>query len=305
VDYAYARLPSWAGLALLRCARWSGKPYLVSLHGDWGEILAGYARGARRAAARCYYRAAARHVRPVVRRAMRGAAHSFVVGDRLRERYAPAGAAVTVYHDSTHRASDVWPLRPVFRQPPLRVLFVGELAEAKGADVLARAVARLRAGGLDARAVFAGEGPLGGWLRDEAPRLGARVDVRGWVSHGAEFDALFTAADVLVLPSRTEGVPRVIVEAMARATPVVATPVGDVPELLAHGDRGWLAPVADDAALAATIDRVRMDADDRARRVANAREFARQRDVDHWRRVIREAIAGIDPGLALPHEVPA
>ena len=65
---------------------------------------------------------------------------------------------------------------------------------------------------------------------------------------------LLAAADALVLPSRSEGLPLVVMEAMASSTPVIATEVGGVPELLEHGVTAMLVPPEDEIILRATIE---------------------------------------------------
>jgi glycosyltransferase involved in cell wall biosynthesis len=300
--YAYVRLPSWVGLMLLRCAWFLGRPYLVSLHGDWGRILDDYAERASGPLTRTYYLAAARYVRMMVRQGIRGARHTFVVGERLGREYGGAGTACTVYQDSTHRGNEVWPLRPLLRAKELRVLFVGELTEAKGVTVLMRALVKLKQAGIAASARFVGQGPLLEWLRREACELGVDVQAPGWVPHGPAFDRFFQEADLLVLPSYTEGVPRVLVEAMMRATPVLATPVGDVPALLADGTRGWLTPVGDEQRLAGALREIATNPGEAERRVVMACEFVRQYDADHWRTIIRAALTGVEPRLALSEE---
>ena len=166
------------------------------------------------------------------------------------------------------------------------MLFVGELTEAKGVTVLVRALAKLKQAGIPASARFVGEGPLLEWLRREAGELGVDLQAPGWVPHGPAFDRLFQEADLLVLPSYTEGVPRVLVEAMIRATPVLATPVGDVPALLGDGTRGWLTPVGDEERLAGALREMATNPGEAERRVASASEFVRRHDADHWRAVI-------------------
>ncbi len=132
-------------------------------------------------------------------------------------------------------------------------LFAGNLIERKGVDVLVDAFARLRAEGTCDRLVIAGAGPQ----RDP---LGERASVLG-VSQAVEFEGpveagrlahLMAAVDVFVLPSRAEPLGVVLLEAMACGTPVVASRVGGIPEIV--GDRCGVLVEPDDAeALAAGI----------------------------------------------------
>jgi len=128
------------------------------------------------------------------------------------------------------------------------VLVLGRLSPEKGQDVALEAFAALRREGV--RLVLAGDGAARPVLEDRARRLGLEVDFAGWVSDPW---ACLGAADVFLLPSRTEGLPLALLEAMAAARPVVATGVGAVPEVLEDGACGLLVPPGDASALAAAL----------------------------------------------------
>ncbi len=97
-----------------------------------------------------------------------------------------------------------------------------------------------------------------------------------------DIPCLLAAADALVLPSKSEGLPLVVMEAMAASTPVVATAVGGVPELVEHDRTGLLVPAEDDAALAAALGRVLEDRDLRRSLACRARESVIQLTSTSW-----------------------
>jgi glycosyltransferase involved in cell wall biosynthesis len=150
---------------------------------------------------------------------------------------------------------------------------IARLGEQKGIDDLLRAAAELP----DARVVVVGDGPLREKLSELAEALGVadRVSWTGWVDDPASLLARF---DIFVLPSRFEGLPLVILEAMLAAVPVVATDVGSVAEAIDDGRTGLLVPASDPAALAAAI-RGLLDDPVAARRLADA---ARQVAGEHF-----------------------
>jgi len=112
-----------------------------------------------------------------------------------------------------------------------RVLFIGNLVEVKGIDVLFEACHRLRQGGFDFELDLIGQGPLRETLEKQVRRLGmSHFRFRGALPQ-AELPDWYRAADVFVLPSRSEGVPNVLLEAMACRTPFVASRVGGIPEV--------------------------------------------------------------------------
>ena len=79
------------------------------------------------------------------------------------------------------------------------------------------------------------------------------VTLTGWVDE-TRVNAELRAAHALVMPSFAEGLPMVVMEAMAAARPVVATSIAGIPELVDHGRTGWLVPAGDAAALSAALD---------------------------------------------------
>ncbi len=128
-----------------------------------------------------------------------------------------------------------------------RFLYVGRLSPEKGVGPLLEAFAR--AAGPDAELVIAGDGPLGPQLRARAAALApARIRFVGWTSP-ERLANLYNAADCLVLASSREGFPAVVGEATACGTPVLASRVGGVSELVVDGESGWLFEPGDRAAL--------------------------------------------------------
>nr|WP_208300034.1 glycosyltransferase [Aquabacterium sp. A08] len=141
---------------------------------------------------------------------------------------------------------------PVVPVPPApRLVCVGRLCEQKGQLLLVEAARLLRDAGQPLELVLAGDGEM----RPEIERLVARyglqphVRITGWI--GAEqVRTELLAARALVLPSFAEGLPVVIMEAMALHRPVLSTYVAGIPELVQPGVHGWLFPAGDVQALA-------------------------------------------------------
>ncbi|MGB8114845.1 MAG: glycosyltransferase [Candidatus Sulfotelmatobacter sp.] len=133
--------------------------------------------------------------------------------------------------------------RDVFRssEDALRLLAVGRLHEVKDHAFLIRACARLRDGGLKFECAIAGEGPerdvLAALIREK--RLQDRVALLGHVG-GEKMDALYRRSDAVVLTSRSEGIPLVLMEAMSRNKPVLAPALTGIPELVIPGKTGFL-----------------------------------------------------------------
>ena len=143
---------------------------------------------------------------------------------------------------------------PVSERRPFRLLAVGRLAEQKGFPTLIEAMAEVAGRGVAVELTILGDGPMRRLLEQMIKRAGLadRVRLAGWRDE-AGVRADLAGAHALVLPSYAEGLPVVLMEAMAAARPVIATWVAGIPELVHPGRNGWLVPPADTSALAGAI----------------------------------------------------
>jgi colanic acid/amylovoran biosynthesis glycosyltransferase len=135
-----------------------------------------------------------------------------------------------------------------------RLVCVGRLCEQKGQLLLVQAVARLAQRGLHVELVLAGDGEMRPDVEALVRSAGIepRVRITGWIS-GSQVREEILAARALVLPSFAEGLPVVIMEAMALRRPVITTFVAGIPELVRQGEVGWLVPAGDVEELAVAI----------------------------------------------------
>ncbi len=138
-----------------------------------------------------------------------------------------------------------------------RLVCVGRLCEQKGQLLLVHAVSRLMLSGIDVQLVLAGDGEMRGeieaLLRQSA--LQHCVHITGWISSEQVREQIL-AARALILPSFAEGLPVVIMEAMALRRPVLSTYVAGIPELVRPGEGGWLIPAGDIEALTEALKQV-------------------------------------------------
>jgi glycosyltransferase involved in cell wall biosynthesis len=203
--------------------------------------------------------------------------------------------------------SATYVLNPVRVEPPetisrkangrLRILFVGTFGERKGSHELVEALAALKEDGLDAELTFVGREEHRGEeaaLRHAARVVGvaAAVTFAGVVPRDA-LHAFYERADVFCLPSRFEGLPMALLEAMAFAVPVVATPVGGIADVVVEGETGLLVPPGNVAELGAALRTLAGDSTlrtkmgvagrERVMRLAGGDTIARE-----WRRVYDE-----------------
>lgn len=177
---------------------------------------------------------------------------------------------------------------------PLRVLFVGRLVPEKAPEILLEAIARLRR---PVEVVLIGQGLLADSLAGRMGRenLGDRVRLLGPVGQD-ELPDWYAWADVFCLPSRNEGVPVVLMEAMATELPVVTTRIAGIPELVEDEQSGILTTPGDAAGLAAALSRLADDPQLRQRygQAGRARVLAGFTPQPNARRLVA-LFAGTDP----------
>jgi len=129
---------------------------------------------------------------------------------------------------------------PLSARPQL-IGYIGRLSGEKGVQHLARALPAILGGRQELRALIGGDGQLKdsieAFLQEEG--IAARVDLPGWISHD-DLPMYLNQLHLLVLPSYTEGLPNIMLEAMACGTPVLATPVGAVPDVVVDGKTGFI-----------------------------------------------------------------
>lgn len=157
---------------------------------------------------------------------------------------------------------------------PPRIGSVGRLAPEKGIDQLLIAAAHLLQRFPDLEVIVTGDGPVRQVLENMTSELGIEdaVDFRGYQS---DVSSVYSELDILVQPSLREGLPMTILEAMGQSVAVVATAVGGVSDLLAHG-RGVAVPPADSGALETAIEELLRDPTQRRELAIAGSEFVRE-----------------------------
>jgi glycosyltransferase involved in cell wall biosynthesis len=144
------------------------------------------------------------------------------------------------------------PAVPIPEAP--RVVCVGRLNEQKGQLLLVNAVHRLAQEGVELEVVLAGDGDMRADLENliKKCKLQDRIRITGWINSNQVRDEILSSR-ALLLPSFAEGLPVVIMEAMALRRPVLTTYIAGIPELIRPGKDGWLFPAGDVEALVSTL----------------------------------------------------
>lgn len=242
-----SRASFWRKSVVCFMARLAGRPYLLHLHGG--------------AFARFYHEECGALARRIVRSVLAHAARVLAVSEQWRielERICPQAKvevlpnAVALPQREARRVRAAAPDAAT----PRRILFLGQLSAEKGVLDLVRAFSAIASRFPRAVLVCAGTGATRA-VEALARELGIadRVQCPGWLGEEAKRRAL-AEADVFVLPSYTEGLPMALLEAMSWGVPVIASPVGGIPQVIREGVNGLLVPAGEVAGLASALTRL-------------------------------------------------
>lgn len=243
-DVIHLRVPTPAAIFAFRMARARRKPVFLLVVGDYVALLPHLPyRGLKKLLFGAYVGFEERALRHMTRRAL-----TFTNGAALREKHERDGGRVFETKTTTLSLDDIGTRTDTCAGPRIRLLTVSRIDPRKGLRVLPGAVARLVSAGHDVSLDLIGPtiGLIGDQeadaIRKEAERLGVgdRVTLRGPVA----LDRLMSQYrdyDIFLLPTGPgEGIPRVLLEAMAGGLPIVTTSVAGISSLINHGDNGLL-----------------------------------------------------------------
>ena len=252
-DAVILRIPSHVATSLETVLRFRRQPYGAEVVGDAGAALA---PGSIDHTLRPLLRFVA--VRTVRRQCRNASAIAYVTAHTLQRLYSPSPQAFVTHYSSIELPDGSIADKPrVVNGPGINVVTVGSMAlKYKRFDVLIEAVKRCVAAGLNLRLTLIGDGRQRAFFEDMARSLGDRVEFAGELPGSDAVRERLLKADLFVLPSASEGLPRVIIEAMAVGLPCIGTTVGGTPELLPPED---MVPPGDVEALVAKIREVVTD----------------------------------------------
>lgn len=175
-----------------------------------------------------------------------------------------------------------------------RILYVGFLRHEKGLQYLLRSLKVLREKKLNVRLTVIGDGHMKELLIQDSFKLniGNAVDFKGYVSSEEKLEKFYVRSDIFVLPSISEGTPRVLLEAMARGLPVVATDVGGIPDLIKHRENGYLVSAEDCDGMANAIYEIMRNGVLRRQIIKNGYVFASKHTLKHLVNTIFHYVEG-------------
>lgn len=179
---------------------------------------------------------------------------------------------------------------PLYERPKL-IGYIGRLSEEKGIENFVQSLPEILRDHKDLRVIIGGDGPL---MQNivfslDQNKITDRVEIVGWISH-EELPQYLNQLRLLVLPSYTEGLPNIILEAMSCGTPVLATPVGAIPDIVKDGDTGFILSDNSPVNIARSVNKALNSPDlvsitERARLLVEE-EFTFEHVVDKWKGII-------------------
>lgn len=296
MDVAHARMPNHTGVLGAMACRIRGVPVFCQIIADW-HLEAQRMPVSRKCGLgllmKLHMYLYDRMERSVCKEQL-----VFAQGRSCFEKHRPHSDCELVLSSAHHR-DDVVPPTPRFQKAPYVILTVARLNNVKNQRLVLEALAMLRGTGEDWRVVLVGEGPQRAELKREAGRLGVLAAVRlvGQVERGRELWAHYDAADCFVLPSRSEGTPKVLLEAMARGLPVIAADVAGIPSTVAHEERGLLFRDNDVGGLVSALRRMATENALRRSVTRKAHVFSLEHTVERATETMLEKVRARWPGL--------
>ncbi|RZL35613.1 MAG: glycosyltransferase family 1 protein [Rubrivivax sp.] len=257
VDLLHAHLPKAHLLAGL-VGRLSGKPVVTTVHGRQLSMLDLEV-----------HRAVNSHLSVVCRQSY---FHALGLGVNASHLSCETNGVDTEVFRPRERAGGLRRELGLETDTPL-VGFVGRLSPEKGPEVFVRAASQLLRRQPQAHSVFIGEGPMRGEVAALAERLGLARQLH-FAGLREDIASLYSELDMVVSSSHSEAMPLALMEAMASGLPVIATRVGGVPDIVEHGQTGWLVAAGDADDIAARCATLVADPALRQRMGASARRRA-------------------------------
>lgn len=277
-DAVLMRVGSQLANCLFPELRRQQRPFALEVVSDpWDVFAPGSIRHPLRPWFRLYF------TRQLREQCQQAAGAAYVTQHTLQTRYPVCSGGFTAAYSSVELPeAAIRSHPPQVRVAPrrFRLVFVGSLAQMyKGLDVLLQAIAICSGSGLELELRVIGDGRFRPRLESQCRGLGIRdrVDFLGQLPAGDSIRVQMDQADLFVLPSRCEGLPRALIEAMARGLPCVASTAGGIPELLPADE---LVTPGDPGGLARQIRQVLVDPQRRQqmaiRNLARARDYHEQ-----------------------------
>jgi glycosyltransferase involved in cell wall biosynthesis len=297
-DVVMIRLPSPIGIIAYLLAKRCSKPCFLFIAGDIRKV-AREGEKYRICLAR-FLSLSMANVFHLLTRIMVQNSLVFVAGSDLYRQFGPIAKHCVNFIPSIVSKEDIRLRQDTCHNEPHQLLYVGRLVPVKGLQYLLRAVKILLESETEVELQIVGDGCEKPRLEEFASGLGItdQIHFRGRVAFGPELSDIYMSADIFVLPSLSEGLPKTLLEAMAFGLPVIATKVGGVTAVIRDSGAGILVEPHSSEAIASAVEQLVSNARMRKEIVLKGYKFAREHTIEKQamlmvemiqRHVVREA----------------
>lgn len=291
IDIINARVPDYSGICGAIAAKTFRKPLFFDVIGDWAEVAEHPATKLRGILKKCLIA----HIKLYLKfeNFFVSKSLAFIQGISAFKRYSNNPKAHLVVSTTISKDDIERERMPACEKNQITLLSVGRLAQEKGHIYLLEAFRQLRKEMGNIHLKIVGEGNLSKsylkWIREND--FENEIELSGRITHGERLFNIYRSSDIFILPSISEGTPKVILEAMASGLPVISTEVGGVPTLIKHKLNGYLVPRQNVRAIVDAIKLLIKDNDLRNKLIEAGYEFAKQhtneKEMEKILRVVR------------------
>lgn len=272
-ELIYIFIPSNTGAITYLINKFFSKPFFTYVASDWVEISpynfrwSGYKKY-------LFYPIYRSLNRLFENRIVKNSLVTLVVGKALYKKHKGKGKAVYETAPLINLSkNDIFYRDDTCRSKPIKCLFVGSLIRRKGIEYLIEAIRRLRKDNYGVELIIVGDGELRGKFELLAQDLQIKhVKFLGYVENGPKLLHIYRNSDIFVLPTLSEGFPRVLYEAMSQSLPIVTTNVSGITGLMKNGKNAVLVPPRSPEAIAKGISKIIKDVKFRQNLIKNGRE---------------------------------
>lgn len=239
-DIINARVPDYSGICGATAAKIFRKPLFFNIIGDWAEEAEHPITKLRGILKKCFIAHIKLYVK--IEKFFIYKSLAFIQGISTYKRYANNPKAHLVVSTTINKEDICRKRIPACEKNQITLLSVGRLTREKGHIYLLEAFRQLRKEMGNIHLKIVGEGNLYKiflkWIKEND--FDNEIELLGMITHGQMLFKIYLSSDIFILPSISEGTPKVILEAMASGLPVIATEVGGVPTIIKHKVNGYL-----------------------------------------------------------------
>ena len=274
-DIVHPRVPGHIGVMGFFAGLLAPKPMFTSVVGDWGtRIIVTRSSTIRRVVA---------YMHDYIVKYMCHHSIAFIQGIALQHKYGSQSCQLHQFISSSLSDQDICERVRDYRikHDYCHILYVGNLSKEKGLLYLLNAVKILSDKGVTVQLHLVGEGAIRADIIKISHEFGieSKIFLHGYVPWGTKLFEYYQNADIFVLPSLTEGTPKVLLESMANGIPIIATNVGGIPNVASHRQNSILIPPGSAESIATAINELIQDDNLRNLLSINGLETAKQHTI--------------------------